>query len=247
MIGGQIYQVRVTATCTDITGQSSSEISFITLNNGVIKNTKSRDLTSLTTTREISTDNPTIISDCVINDAPTIESIEADNTVVSWTNLDEVNYYIVQYKLENSKNWSSITVLTNTITLKNLFHKQTYQVCVMPVCNRIKGAPSPIRSFAVEPQGLIYSNEKANIQYNIYPNPTNGVLKLQIDSPKEGEAQVSILDATGRLVNTQPLVTIEVGMQTQDIDLTNLNNGIYFIRIANKEKVEVKKFLLMRR
>ena len=116
----------------------------------------------------------------------------------------------------------------------------------MPVCNRIKGAPSPIRSFAVEPQGLIYSNEKANIQYNIYPNPTNGVLKLQIDSPKEGEAQVSILDATGRLVNTQPLVTIEVGMQTQDIDLTNLNNGIYFIRIANKEKVEVKKFLLMR-
>ena len=247
LIGGQIYQVRVTATCTDITGQSSSEISFITLNNGVIKNTKSRDLTSLTTTREISTDNPTIISDCVINDAPTIESIEADNTVVSWTNLDEVNYYIVQYKLENSKNWSSTTVLTNTITLKNLFHKQTYQVCVMPVCNRIKGAPSPIRSFAVEPQGLIYSNEKANIQYNIYPNPTNGVLKLQIDSPKEGEAQVSILDATGRLVNTQPLVTIEVGMQTQDIDLTNLNNGIYFIRIANKEKVEVKKFLLMRR
>ncbi len=247
LVGGQIYEVRVTATCTDITGESSPQVGFVTLSNGVIKNTKNRDLTSLTTTREVSTDNATITSDCVINDAPTIESIEADNTVVSWTNLEEVNYYIVQYKLENSKNWSSTTVLTNTITLKNLLHKQTYQVCVMPVCNRTKGAPSPIRSFAVEPQGLISSNEKANILYNIYPNPTNGVLKLQIDSPKEGEAQVSILDATGKLVNTQPLVPIEMGMQTQDIDLTDLNNGIYFIRIANKEKVEVKKFLLMRR
>lgn len=246
LIGGQIYEVRITATCTDITGESSSEVSFITLSNGAIKNTKTRDLTSLTTTREVSTDNATITSDCVINDAPTIESIEADNTVISWTNLDEVNYYIVQYKLENSKNWSSTTVLTNTITLKNLLHKQIYQVCVMPVCNRTKGAPSPIRSFAVEPQGLISSNEKANIQYNIYPNPTNGILKLQIDSPKEGEAQVSILDATGKLVNTQPLIPIEMGMQTQDIDLTDMNNGIYFIRIANKEKVEVKKFLLMR-
>ena len=247
LIGGQIYEVRVSATCTNITGESSPQLSFITLSNGVIKNTKTRDLTSLTTTREVSTDITTITSGCVINDAPTIESIEADNTVVSWTNLDEVNYYIVQYKLENSKNWSSTTVLTNTITLKNLFHKQTYQVCVMPVCNRTKGAPSPIRAFTVEPQELIFSNEKTNIQYNIYPNPTNGVLKLQIDSPKEGEAQVSILDATGKLVNTQPLIPIEMGMQTQDIDLTDMNNGIYFIRIANKEKVEVKKFLLMRR
>lgn len=247
LIGSKIYEVRVTATCTDITGESSPDISFITLNNGVVKNTNNRTFTNLTTNREISTDNSAITSDCVINDAPIIESIEANNTVISWTNLDEVNYYIVQYKLENNKNWSSATTITNTFTLKNLLHKQTYQVCIMPVCNRTKGAPSPIRSFTVEPQELISSNDKPNIQYKIYPNPTNGVLKLQIDSPKEGEAQVSILDATGKLVNTQPLVPIEIGMQTQDINLTDLNNGIYFIRIANKEKVEVKKFLLMRR
>jgi len=76
-------------------------------------------------------------------------------------------------------------------------------------------------------------NEYNSSNYNIYPNPTSN--QLTIDTELE-ISEITIIDITGKTIKT---ITTDFNI----VDVSNLTNGIYFIKIINKEGSITKKFV----
>jgi len=69
------------------------------------------------------------------------------------------------------------------------------------------------------------NNEEGKI--NVYPNPTSNILNIEV----QDKTELSITNMMGEIVKTQ---TIN-GFST--VDVSKLNDGIYFIRYLNSGKV----------
>jgi len=67
---------------------------------------------------------------------------------------------------------------------------------------------------------------------NLYPNPVNSLLNVDIQTPKATGAQVKITDATGRTVKVVEL-SLQAGNNTTQIDLQDLADGVYMVLISN--------------
>lgn len=73
---------------------------------------------------------------------------------------------------------------------------------------------------------------------NVYPNPTNGNATVSFVTEKPQYTQISVYDPSGRLVLSE--ATTGEGIQTQELDLSSLNAGIYRVDILNTEFRTVK-------
>ncbi len=72
----------------------------------------------------------------------------------------------------------------------------------------------------------------------LYPNPTNDKITLSFN--KGTEADFNVFDLLGKLVIYQPNVSIT---QSHDIDVSKLNNGVYFVRINSDAGTITKKII----
>jgi len=87
----------------------------------------------------------------------------------------------------------------------------------------------PITACAIIPSSLVNINQEENTIINIYPNPSNGVFNIDFKTFTE-VLNVSITDITGKII--YQLANANCKSQIQ-IDLSNQNKGIYFIRLFN--------------
>jgi hypothetical protein len=93
---------------------------------------------------------------------------------------------------------------------------------------------SGMETLAIKGNSLM--NELAKEKLSVYPNPASGVLRLKTND--DDMPDYSIKNATG--------ITIKTGRLNPDreIDIENLDKGIYFLQIKNKDKsVENAKFI----
>lgn len=78
-------------------------------------------------------------------------------------------------------------------------------------------------------------NEVVNAgAYSIYPNPTSGKLTIQAGVTKSTVINAEVIDAAGKLVLKQNL-NFSASENTQVISISNLANGLYFIKLTNSE------------
>ena len=70
----------------------------------------------------------------------------------------------------------------------------------------------------------------------LYPNPANETLTIETQNLETTFAK--LLDSTGRLIKTLPIVT-----RTNTYNISELESGVYFIRIPQKEEMVVRKFV----
>ncbi|MEA3445257.1 MAG: T9SS type A sorting domain-containing protein [Bacteroidota bacterium] len=86
----------------------------------------------------------------------------------------------------------------------------------------------------------IYSiNEAKNTNWQIYPNPVEDNLKINFDDQSEKNNAISIFDFTGRQI--MQINKNIVGLIS--IDVSDLNNGIYFIQIESGKITSTSKFV----
>jgi hypothetical protein len=85
--------------------------------------------------------------------------------------------------------------------------------------------------FVIECDSLVESNEYFAEQFDIYPNPAQDFVSIEI--PKNyNQAQLNIYNLTGQLI-AQKIVT----QPNQQIPITDLDNGMYIFVIQNGDKV----------
>jgi PKD repeat protein len=76
---------------------------------------------------------------------------------------------------------------------------------------------------------------------DLYPNPTNDKITIGINDLSLTEGFVSILDITGKIIKVE---SIQVNAENKMmLDLSNLSNGVYFIKIENDDQVVVKRII----
>ena len=168
----------------------------------------------------------------VANYALCIDNITVTNAVWSGTTSETYAYYIYRstdgsnYEMIGMADGDSVSYDDNDITSTTLY----YQVTAI---NTIPGgscesepalATDGIHNFVVVGTDGLEENE---VGFSIYPNPSNGILFVQT------LRATSLPDQTYRITNLmgQTLLTGQIIGQTQQINVSNLPNGMYFIDI----------------
>ncbi|MCC7333089.1 MAG: proprotein convertase P-domain-containing protein [Flavobacteriales bacterium] len=77
------------------------------------------------------------------------------------------------------------------------------------------------------PNGIVYLFDASNI--NIYPNPTSDI--LTVDFGKNSIEKIKLIDMQGKVVYSLENIT----SNTEKIDMSQFNNGIYILQMEGKE------------
>ncbi len=88
----------------------------------------------------------------------------------------------------------------------------------------------------------VEDNEGANFDLKIYPNPVKDTLFIEGMNLDEKSYSLRIIDVSGKQVYAKKgaLTAEEI---SQGIDVSNLNKGVYFMKISSGEKTTTKKFI----
>ncbi len=88
------------------------------------------------------------------------------------------------------------------------------------------------------------NNIDENFGLSVYPNPTNGIFNLNIDSKdSHNNVGINIVNAAGQIVYTEN-TNIVSGQNTNEIDLSEFESGLYFVKVTVGEKVYVTRVTL---
>ena len=78
---------------------------------------------------------------------------------------------------------------------------------------------------------------EGNVTFNVYPNPNNGAFTL--DLGENTEAFIEIYNAVGNLVYSK-----QVNQSNVNVALTNVIEGVYFIKVQSKEGLTVRGIVI---
>jgi subtilisin family serine protease len=71
----------------------------------------------------------------------------------------------------------------------------------------------------------------------LYPNPVSNQLFIEVESEELVDVSYQIFDVTGKVIKTAALKA------SQQIDVSNWSNGVYFVRINGKDENRTLKFI----
>ena len=83
------------------------------------------------------------------------------------------------------------------------------------------------------------SDQQASVL--VYPNPSNGKLNVRFENNHFVNAEVAVYDIMGRMVH--PSFAVRAN-ETTEIDLSSLQNGIYFMVLNAEDQQVVRKIML---
>ena len=88
----------------------------------------------------------------------------------------------------------------------------------------------------------VKSNNTINAQ--VFPNPTNGITQVDFNLSSTSNVTVEVIDLVGKKVMDVREGAFATGSHSVYFDATNLNNGIYFVRILSSEGSSTQKFVV---
>jgi len=81
-----------------------------------------------------------------------------------------------------------------------------------------------------------------NISFSVYPNPANSYFNFSINHEKAEETILHIYDINGSIVLSKNLGIIST--LDQKVDLSNISQGFYFVKISTKNKSLIQKLIV---
>lgn len=95
-----------------------------------------------------------------------------------------------------------------------------------------------LNTIAADPVSVMSLSKNEN-DWLVYPNPNSGTLYLINNTPSLEESQIQIVNAMGQVVHTET-----TSSNRKAIDLSKLNNGVYFVKISSDTHNSVKRIVL---
>lgn len=92
-----------------------------------------------------------------------------------------------------------------------------------------------LQAATAELQTLVSVNDEMNNELEVYPNPSNGLLHIS----NANNADIQIINQLGQVV-----LNINNAKDLNIVDLNNLSNGTYIIKVVQNDKVTTTKILL---
>jgi hypothetical protein len=165
----------------------------------------------------------------------TVGSVTANSAVISWTAPTGATRFVVNYGFQGfDQGTGSFDTVENatSCTLSGLTANTPYDVYVRTLCEGgTASAWSSVVNFTTSRSTGIDDVNSANV--SLYPNPASSTVTLK---GIEGKATVTVVDMNGRKAGEW---TVNEGELT--IDVTDMAQGAYFVRIVTSHNSIVKR------
>ncbi len=125
----------------------------------------------------------------------------------------------------------------NTISLSQFAGQE---LIVKFECNSAYGNNLWLDNFWINTAALGEEEIQA-AQAKLYPNPARDAVKVSLQVSEAGEALVEVINLNGQTVIAQT-TSVEAGMQSIDLNVADLANGVYTVKIALNDRVETLRF-----
>ena len=177
----------------------------------------------------------------VDTEAPTASLADGSNsiTILRWSQFDPATD--ISFSLDD--NYYDVADLTATLVSNDVTTTSTgrYQVVYDiedPSGNKLTYTVDVNVVDDVTTVGV----DEANIAAEIYPNPTNGQLNINVDLLKASRVRVSVVNSLGQEVITVADQTTNAVNRT--VDLSTLGSGVYYIQIVSGNDRLIEKVTL---
>jgi hypothetical protein len=134
--------------------------------------------------------------------------------------------------------WNTMPPQT-TQTATGLMPSQVYMITVTDM-----NGCSQMQMFSYPMSKIDASQNQNNFSVDVFPNPTKGVIMIDVLNATSNKYTFELFDASGRKVKAS-LSQFITGEKTQ-FDLSSFEDGIYSLKIESGTKVEVIKVVLQK-
>jgi Metallo-peptidase family M12B Reprolysin-like/Secretion system C-terminal sorting domain/Bacterial pre-peptidase C-terminal domain/Fibronectin type III domain len=94
-------------------------------------------------------------------------------------------------------------------------------------------------------KGFTEEFAQLNNDISVSPNPVGYIANLQFKTKSAGNASIIVTDKTGAVV-LKNSTTVNVGENRRVLDVSNLANGMYFVKIQNGAEMQMAKIMVMK-
>ncbi len=95
-----------------------------------------------------------------------------------------------------------------------------------------------VGDFSIKDLSTSSEEKLENMASKIYPNPTNGSVRIELKNSSYSNGTISIFHLDGRLLNR-----VQINGFQHDLDLTQLPSGVYIISIRQDNSVERRRII----
>lgn len=160
---------------------------------------------------------------------------EGGKVILQWKSENEVN--VSHFETERSSNGSDFGTI-KTVAAQNA--NQQYYVSA----DETPGSGvNYYRLRMVDRDGKFNYSAVVSVKFsntanlNLYPNPANNQLTVNMNAENAGDETVSIYDAAGRVLQSQSMILVK-GINKKVLDISLLSKGIYFIKLEKSGLVQ---------
>lgn len=94
----------------------------------------------------------------------------------------------------------------------------------------------------VKYNGIAELNKYENL--TVYPNPTSGIVTIELRDLEKANSHVQVMDAYGKLIYENTITENTKFLNTLSVDLSGYKSGLYFITVRSGDKVGLSKVVL---
>ena len=168
-------------------------------------------------------------------------------------------YFYITYSQQNDSLYINVNQLTSAAvtplfkmnveykinynggdTIVKLYQQANVQTFKIPMNKLVTGIVFDPNNWIIN--GLVNINridENKATNFLIYPNPCSDKLQIYLGSNKSGQYQIRITDISGKEI----LIKNWFADNSSEIDISNLEKGIYFLQISDGINKSVQKFI----
>ena len=104
------------------------------------------------------------------------------------------------------------------------------------------GCTGTSNSFVLTVDACAGISELGNLTIDVYPNPSNGEIVLDINGDSEGFA-LTVVDVNGKLVYSERIASVNSNLR-KAIDLSTLSKGMYFLKLEDGTESIARKLII---
>ncbi|MDN5203881.1 M12 family metallo-peptidase [Fulvivirgaceae bacterium BMA10] len=149
-------------------------------------------------------------------------------------NADNEDEFVIERSIGNNQNFQEIARIdpnSQTYPVQGLEEETTYYFRVYATND---GGDSDFSNESDATTLIVGLDNPDQKLISIFPNPTKGMMTLEIGINYSGTLNLILMDALGRTLRSSAIKKSKSSI-THDLDLTNLQNGIYFLNIISPQ------------
>ncbi|MEZ5047028.1 MAG: fibronectin type III domain-containing protein [Chitinophagaceae bacterium] len=181
----------------------------------------------------------TTSSTCTTPSNIAVALISATEATITWDASTSALWYLIQYREVGTSTWIIKSTNTNLKKLINLSPSTTYEFSVKAKCSSTtidESAWSTPQTFTLGAGNRMAHTTFTN-NLSIYPNPTNGIVYLDIQSTHSTSCTIKLLDVTGR-VQFEKQEDLNEGTNPLSYEFGYLPKGIYQLIIKKENDAD---------